>query len=312
MQHGNWDDLRVFLAVRREGTLAGAGRRLGVNATTVGRRLSALEDRMEARLFHRRADGFSVTEVGESLIEPAELMERQATLIADRARGVDKRLAGRVRVAVSSEFATYFLIDHLQAFRSRYPEVSVELVASSALADLSRDEADMAVRFVSPGRDIPLAAAGPVEITAQKLGQVGMAVYATRGYLEMRGRPAEADDVESHDLIMPRQIFDGFPASEWFERNEPRGNIVLRVDDIAGLTAACAAGFGLCALPSFMAARYPALQRISPPYNVDTRDVWILEAADLRRIARIRLVRGYLIELFETWGAILGDEPPPA
>jgi DNA-binding transcriptional LysR family regulator len=310
MQQWNWDDVRVLLAVSRAGTLAGAGRTLGVNPTTIGRRLAGFEERMGALLFHRTSDGLVATPVAESLVEPAELMERQAALIADRAGGQDMRLSGTVRVAVSTQFASHFLVDHLMAFRTRYPDIMIELRASTALADLSRDEADMAIRFVRPGHNVPHAAAGPVEIIAQKVGDVGIGVFASRSYLEARGWPTDANDLEGHDVILPSEGIDYFPGNDWIQQASQYGHVQLRLDDLTAMVSASAAGFGLCAMPSFMAVRFPVLQRVSPPHNIDIRETWILEASDLRRRARNRLVREYLVQLFDTWGAVLGDEGP--
>jgi DNA-binding transcriptional LysR family regulator len=237
-------------------------------------------------------------------------MERQATLIADRAGGQDLRLSGTVRVAVSSEFASHFLVDHLMAFRSRHPDVMVDLRASAGLVDLSRDEADLAIRFVRPGHNVPHAAAGAVEIVAQRVGVIGVGVFAARSYLEAHGVPTSADDLDGHEVIVPSASIDYFPGNAWFQSARERGNVAVRLDDLACMASACAAGFGLCAIPSFMAARFPVLQRISQPYNIDTRDTWILQASDRRRVARIRLVRDYMVELFNTWGTILGDDAP--
>lgn len=305
----NWDDLRVFVALRRATSFAGAARELGVNATTVARRLSALEAAIGAQLFSRTADGLVPTAAGEQIAEPSELIERQTQLIARSVGGGDARLAGRVRLSVTDSFASHFLLDQLSVFRRRHPDIELEINSSNVLVDLTRGQADIAIRHRSPGSGPGVETSGHVEILARRVCSIGIAVFASRSYLEATGIPRSAERPDGHDLIVPRAEASYLPGSAWSRLVAPRVSTALRCDGTTTMAAACAAGFGLCALPCFEALQFDNLMRISE--TIDTRDTWMLRPSDLRHVARVRALWDYLLELFEQWAPLLSGEVTP-
>ena len=137
----DWDDLRYFLAVQRARTLAGASAKLGINATTVGRRLTALEDRMGARLFDRTPTGYLLTAAGQDLVERAERMESEALAAERTVVGADQRRGGVVRVSVTEMLATRFVTPQLARFHDAHPEITLELNCTTRSVHLGRREA---------------------------------------------------------------------------------------------------------------------------------------------------------------------------
>lgn len=307
----DWNDLRVFLALRRAGTFAGAGRELAVNATTAARRLAALEEAIGAQLFLRTADGLVPTAAAEEIFEPAELVERQAERIQRSVGGEDARLAGSVCLSVTQAFASGFLIDHLGAFRRMHPEIEIELTTSDVIVDLARGGADLAVRFRSVGSG-PGDTSGHVDVIGKRVSVIGIGVYGARSYLKNRGVPRDAAQLEGHDIIAPRQVAAYLPGSDWARAAADRNRVTLLTDGMTSMGAACAAGFGLCAIPCFVALREETLIRLPEPAIVDSRDAWLLMPADLRRVARVRAVWEFLLELFATWSPLLSGEVFPA
>ncbi len=309
MQGWNWDDLRVFLAAHRGRSLAAAGRALGIDATTVGRRLAALEAAARTTLFQRTLAGLVPTAAADAIVEATRMMERQALLVARQITGDDTKVQGLVRLAVTDQFASHFLVDHLARLHVMHPGIELELVTSDRLADLARGDADLALRFSPPGKAIPLAS-GASEVLAQKVGSVAVAVFASARYLAANGAPSGAYDLDGRDVVIPRASASFFPGAQWFRAAEARGKVVLRTDGLTGMAAATAAGLGLSALPVFMTLRYPHLTRIGKRTAVDERDVWLLVAADLRRVARVAAVREFLVQVLKDEAGILAGRSP--
>lgn len=302
MQNPDWSDVRVFLEAYRAGTLSGAGREMGVYASTVGRRLAALEHSLGTVLFQRTPEGLVPTGAAEEMLEAAMVMERQSQLIAQLVSGESSALHGSVRLAVTADLSTHFLIERLSHFRVRHPQIEVELVTSSAFADLARGEADLAVRFTR-GTDSPVAKADEDVLLARQVSYIGIGLYASGSYLHRVGRPASARDLSGHDLVMPSQGW--VPGYSWMANHKAGARVVLRSDTIAGLAIAARAGHGIAPLPSFMAFAHAELERVRPPDRIGFANAWLLMPRDLRKVARVRALWEYLIEVFDEWQVLM-------
>jgi DNA-binding transcriptional LysR family regulator len=307
----DWDNLRVFLALRRAGSFAGAGRELELNATTIARRLTAFEDAIGTQLFGRSADGLVPTAAAEGIAESAELIEHKMLQIEREVGGENARLSGTVRIAITQTFAASFLLDHLGSFRRSFPDIELDINTSDAMVDLTRGVADIAIRFRSPDSGPGVQSSGSVEVRAKRVGTLGIAVYGSTAYLEKAGCPPSASQVDGHSVVMPRENAMFLPGATWCASVADRVSIALRCDGMLGIAAAGAAGFGLCALPTFVALQHDNLERISPPKTIDTRAAWLLMPADLVRVARVRKMWDYLVELFQAWDPLLSGDVAP-
>jgi len=283
-----------------------------VNAATVGRRIAGFEELLGSRLFTRTQDGFVPTPTAEAMVEAAEQMERCSDRVARQVSGEDASLSGPVRLAATEDFVAAFLVEHLRGIRERHPGIELRLLTATTLHDLSRGEADLALRFSAPGRGVPGGRQGPTDVLARRLLNFGIGVFGSRAYLRGRGAPAELDRFEGHDLVVVDPEVAAMPGSDWAAAALARGNRpALMVDGLRSATSAVAAGFGLGALPCFMVAREPWLVRVGAPTIVDERELWLMMPADLRRVARVRAVRDYLVEVIQQWEPVLAGRASP-
>ncbi len=187
-----WTDLRFFLAAVRGGNLSAAARELGVNYTTVGRRLDALQHTLGATLIQRTPDGLTLTRAGEAVKELCEKIEATALEVERRAAGQDRELGGTVRLTATETLAARFLIPAMAALRKRHPELEIELIPDYRLLDLSRQQADLAMRNARP--------ADP-RLVCRRVGGFAITLYASRAYLAARGTPRRGAGLYGHDLV---------------------------------------------------------------------------------------------------------------
>ncbi len=291
-----WDDLRVFLVLRRVATFAAAARILEVDATTVSRRIARLEERLGTQLFQRTRDALVPTREAETIADLVEGMERQAALVESQARGQNARVEGVVRIAATPHFARSFLFPRLSPLSTRYPALQIEIVPGQNRADLTRHEADLALRFQFPGAGAPAETTSHVEIQSKRLASMTIGVYASREYIARAGRPKNAHALRGHDIVLPNEDAPHIPGRQWVERVRALGRASIRVD-VASTAAAISSGYGVGAAVDLYAADFPNLVRLTPPEVVDTRDLWILMPSDLVRVARVRVVWDFLVEL---------------
>jgi DNA-binding transcriptional LysR family regulator len=271
-----WDDLRFFLAVAREGQLAKAGGRLGVDATTVGRRLRRLEGVLGQTLFELTKDGQSLTEAGDRLLLRAEGMERQAREIeAAGASGPD--LTGSIRVSVSEGFGTWFVAHHLPAFAAQHARLGIDLVASSGFLNPSRREADIAILLDRPRK-------GP--LFTRKLTDYALRLYASRDWLAAHGPVRTRAELKAHPLIgyVPDLLYA--PELRYLTEIDPELEPRLRSTSINAQYRLVAAGAGIAVLPCFIGDSDDTLVRLLDNVLV-RRSFWLVTHADTRRAGRI-------------------------
>jgi DNA-binding transcriptional LysR family regulator len=282
----DWNDLRYFLAVRRAGTLAGAARALKVEHSTVSRRLSALEDALGAKLFLRGPDGFSPTPAGDRLLPLAESMEAAVTAIDRQVAKGDERVEGTVRLTTSEVFSG-FVVKRLGPLRERHPDLIVEVLSGNQAFDLSRGEADLAIRVMNTTDP---------ELVVRKIVECGWAMYAAAGYLERRGAPASPEALAGHDVISFDETMARVPGALWLAAHGAGANVVLRGNSIMAVLNACLAGLGLTVLPCHLGDVEPTLVRVAPQV-LGTRPMFLVVHPDMARVARVRVVMDFVVEM---------------
>jgi len=293
MQKSDWNDLRYFLALSRAGTMAGAARTLGVNQTTVFRRLNAMEDRLGVRLFERLPNGYLPTAAGESLLPDAERVEEVVTAAELRLAGEDLRPSGTIRLTTTEDLMVAFLQPHIAGFRRQYPEIRLEVVVGNLLFDITRREADIAIRPT---------ARPPEHLVGRNLGAIGWAVYGSRAYLRAHGIPAEPAQLADHAIVSADETLAGIDATRWMMRQAGDRQVVFRSDSLLVQLGAVRAGMGLAILPCFLGDAERRLQRVLQPMNpADTGGCWLLTHPQLRQVARIRAFMTYIAD------AVAGD-----
>jgi DNA-binding transcriptional LysR family regulator len=275
----NWDDMRFFLALAREGTVSGAGRVLAVKHTTVARRIAALEDQLGSRLFDRLPGGYAMTQAAENLYHHALAMEETA-LAADReVFGLDAQLSGALKLTASPDVFTNLVAPGLQRFTEQYPGIELELSASASLSDLASRQADIALR---------LTARPPEYLIGREVVPLRHGVYASSVYLK-RKRSGEQVILWDSERDLP----------EWGNKHFPGGRIVARTNDIQTMMGAVRNHLGLARMPCYIADAEPSLRRLDLPLTPSTWGVWVLSHVDLRSTARVRVCRDFLVEIIE-------------
>jgi DNA-binding transcriptional LysR family regulator len=283
-----WDDLRVLLAVHQQGSHKRAGRQLGVDPTTVGRRLAALERAVGARLLLRTPDRVQVTPAGLKLVQHAQRMEAEAAAAERALLAEDQRLEGSLRVTAPDGFMHYLLLPALGELRRAHPRLSVDLRADTRVLDLSRREADIAVRLVRPKEPA---------LIARRLGQMRFSLFASQSYLDRAGVPRTLDALASHDFIGFDASLDELPQTRWLRRVTAAPRYVVRANTTVAQVVACAEGHGIALLPAFVALREPRLQRLLPRLLGPSREIWGVTHADMRGNARAAAVLDWLAAL---------------
>lgn len=285
----DWSDLRFALAVGRQGSPGAAARALGVNATTVQRRLDALERHLGARLFERSRSGYRPTEAGTLVLEQAQRMSDQAGEIERRVLGRDGELNGPLRVATAFVVMEHLLPQPLAEFARRYPGIEVEVVENASLGDLSRraaedhdtrHEADVALR---------LSAQVAEHLVGRQLGQTHCRVYARRG---APGLPQSVQPLTTLLRDAPWVAFERDASlrvyDRWMHRQLAQSQVRVRVDIFNAAAAMLRTGIGVGVLPTFMEPAHPELLPVSEPIPELSVPVWLLTHPDLRQAARVR------------------------
>ncbi|EAS49097.1 transcriptional regulator, LysR family [Aurantimonas manganoxydans SI85-9A1] len=280
----NWDDVRLFLAVARAGQILAAARRLELNHATVGRRLTALETALGARLLDRRPNGCELTPTGRDFLEQAERME--AAMLAARADigATELALSGTVRVGTPDGFGTAFLAPRLWRLTERHPDLTVQLVPVPRAFSISRREADIAITVARPeaGR-----------LVAGKLTDYALGLYASRGYIAAHGAPASLAELGRHRLVGAVEDLLYSPRLAYHTDIVARWPAHYEVSSAIGQTEAVAAGAGIGILHGFMAADRPQLTRILPEETIH-RSYWLVYHESVRDIRRIAAVADFI------------------
>ncbi|WP_417622322.1 LysR family transcriptional regulator [Parasphingorhabdus sp.] len=284
----NWDDLRYFLAVARQKTLSAAGKKLGVDSTTVGRRIMRLETSLGSSLFEIAANGHLLTARGEELMRHAEDAERAIMSANVILTGEQSRFSGTVRLSLSEGFARWVLSPNLRDFSELHPEISLEIVTTNGFLSPSKREADIAIMLARPSR-------GP--LIAQKLSDYGLGLYAARSFVGAAGKPEKPEDLHKFPLI--GYIPDFIYADELRYLSEIDPALVPQTcsTSINMQRSMCVEGLGFAILPHFMARHDPSILHILPDEIAIRRSFWIVVHRDLRSVGRIKAVIDWLKQI---------------
>lgn len=276
----DWNDLKAFLAVARGGSTLAASRTLGVNQTTVARRIESLEHNLGLKLFERGQTGSRLTEIGQSMIPEAETVERAAIRFANQAASQMRGVSGALRFTTSDLIANNMVIPALVEFRKMHPDVQVDLVVTDRQLDLEAGEADLAIRTM---RALPVS-----DLVARKIGDHEMALYCSCDYASRRGVPDSPEHLRDHDLIDVTTELGEMPAATWMMQHSGGKPPVTRSNSLASLVHAVKAGLGIGALPCTLADSDRELVRCSGAIEEARSSSWIVTRRELKDTPRVR------------------------
>lgn len=282
----DWDDYRYVLAVARTGSIRAAAAALGVNHSTVSRRIDAFEARLQVRLFERLPTGYFMTGTGEEMAAFARRIEAETLAASRLLAGREARLSGTLRVTMPNTIAVHFAMPDLVRFSDEHPEISLELDVTLSMADLARREADVAIRVSNDP---------PGNLVGRRLLRYARAIYASEGYLSR------------HDSARPRSAAgpgmtwigwdDTVPDPQWVRQSPyPDAPARNRISNTLVHLEAAKCGMGICMLPCFVGDTEPTLRRLPPGTPEPDRDIWLLTHEDLRHTARVRRFLDFMAE----------------
>jgi DNA-binding transcriptional LysR family regulator len=286
----NWDDLRYVLVLARAGTLARAAKAIGVDQSTVRRRLEALETALGGALVDRRREGWRLTPLGERVVEHALRLESDVAEIARLASADDDRPEGTVVITAGEVLMAEFVVPYLGAdFAACFSKVTFDFRVSNHVLDLARGDADLAVRIVRP--------AEPALVTRQ-VGALAMGLYASRGYAAGHP-PVDVRDLRSHRVVTYDRSLANSPEAAWLASRIDPENVVARSSSPFAMMAAVRAGLGIGPLLCTFAERQPELVCVVAPDALPRRAVWLVGHPTSLRTSRVRAVWDHLAAAFE-------------
>ena len=282
-----WDDLRVFLAVARHGRLHNAGRTLGLDPATVGRRIAALEEALGARLFDRSPQGYAITEAGRGLLAHAQAMESQASAATEEIGGQADRLSGTVRIGAPDGVSNYLLIDACDALSRDNPDLQVQVVALPRMFSLSKREADLAITVSPPS-------AG--RLTVRKIADYRLHLYGRADLIAGLGpvaRPRRPARGARHRLHLRHDLR---PRARLLRAARARDRSVADLEQPDGAAHWCRRGFGVCILPDFVARAHAELVAVLADDIRLTRAFYLVRHEDDARVARINRMAEVVVD----------------
>lgn len=292
----DWNNLKTFLAIARAGTLAGAARQLGVNHSTVFRRLNSFEDDLGSHLFKRLNEGYQLTNAGEKLLLEAERISNTFDSLEREFMGQDFKPAGNVRLTAPANIAYRYLPLYLSAFSKLYPEIAIELIISNQDFSLTRREADIAIRATPRP---------PEHLIGRKVWDIGWSAYVGDGYSVNKEMPLTTAELGQHRLIGGEGAMSSLPAFQWLN-NQMSDQQVARCNDLVAMAALAAAGYGIALLPDDQAR--DGLNRLFEFKPGKQSHLWLLTHPDLRKVERIKLLMNYLFECFGSDSRVINSQ----
>jgi DNA-binding transcriptional LysR family regulator len=283
----SWDDLRVFLAVARLGSLSAASAQLRLAHTTIGRRITNIERRIGARLLARHAKGMQLTHRGRELARHLGAMETTASEVERHLFGKDNKMAGPVRIAVTDGLATFWLMPQLFAFNRSHPAVRVEIATVNSWGDLAVEETDIALRYARPSGNT---------MVSRKVGRTHFALYGTKAYFDAFGVPATLADLSRHCVIENINLRTNRALAEW-QTALSHAPATVAANASATVLATVRAGGGVALLPTFFEAAAPELIMLDIPMKL-TSDIWMLSDTKTNKTPRVRALMNFIAERF--------------
>lgn len=278
----DWEDVRVFVALARHGSLSGAARALAINHGTVSRRVLALEAIVGEKLVERRPDGYVLTPAGIRMLGPASDMEAAAAVLARG--GADDRPRGLVRVNAPPSVSQGFLVERLAKLSMEHPGLDIDVATDVRAVSLERRETDIALRYAKPQDG---------DTIARLLSTIGFGLYATAEYRARIGAGQELafvgfDELNAH-----------LPEAVWLARHFPRARVSFRTNNQIAQAVAASVHAGVAMLPHFVGSAYPTLQLVSLEHNPPARELWLVTRKQDRKDLSIRTVAEHLLQMFE-------------
>jgi len=284
----DWNDLRYFLAVARDGSTLAAARSLGVSQTTVARRIAALEQSLGLLLFEKRQDGYAISPAGEQLLGAARNVDRSATEFAEAAAAQSRDLTGTVRISTEEIYAITLFAPLLRELTETYPEILIDVDTDQEVRDLSAGQADVALRSTAGDQ--------PAGVVGRLLCKDDWTPYCSRAYGERHGVPTTFAELKHHRLIGGGGAKLWPKYQQWLEHVGLEKQVTMHQPTSTTLLSSIRAGIGIAVLPCIIADAEPDLVQCLPPRQNHGRQLWLLTHERVRHTPRVRVVIDFLYD----------------
>lgn len=282
-----WDSYLYFLRVAETGKLSSSARELGVNHSTVFRRINNLEEKLQVRLFERSRKGYTLTEAGEEILSSVEMIEDQIFEIQRKLLGKDIRLSGNLKISTTDTIGYYWLPPYIKAFKEQYPKILVDLDIQIRFTNLTKREADIVVPAINMQPDF---------MVGRKLSRIFFRLYASRHYVKKHGMPATTDEFSSHHFLVPNESLAALSVTQWLNKHVPAHCVAAASDKLSTLFKFAQQDLGIAALPHYVGQSDENMLEILELPDDCHRNVWILTHPDLRNTARVRAFMQFMYQ----------------
>lgn len=274
MQHFNWDNLRYVLMVAKKGSISAAAQELEVNRTTVLRRINTFQDNLNCRIFERGDQGYILTPEAEKMLDAAQEVESTLFDMQRQIAGQELKLEGELRVTTTDTLIISLIGPHLASFHRKHPHIVVDVVMTNSILDLSRRDADVAIRPTK---------APEGNLVGRRLADIHFGIYASPDYL----KTCSADNLSEYSWIGFDTDLRSTQPGAWLETNVPTEKICLRGDSFIALKVASENGMGLSLLPHYLGDSSETLQKLPVVIDELNTGLWLITHPDLIRSARV-------------------------
>lgn len=284
----NWDDIRVFLAVARQGGFAPAAHNLGINHTTVARRLSTLEAALRTRLVNRTPTGATLTPAGQNFLYHAERMEKEALAAEQRVYTADGSVSGKVRLATREGVGAWLICPKVAQLRRRYPALNLELVSEARTISLLKRDADITISLQYPQQD---------RVIVQKLTDYRLGLFASPEYLREYGPINSIEELSNRDVIWYLDDVVDIAEQRYMQRIVANSRAGFRATNILAQYTALVTGMGVGIIPVYQAGQDPGLVRVLPDQVEEIRTYWLSVHPDAQELPNVRAVMDFILEI---------------
>jgi DNA-binding transcriptional LysR family regulator len=286
----DWNDLRYFLAVARDGSTLAAARALRVSQTTVARRIAALEEALGVRLFEKRQAGYMLTPEGQSLLGQATKVESALNSFTDAASAHSRDVSGTVKITTEEVYAITILAPLLRELHEAFPEIVIELDTSQSVRDLGAGEADISLRSTKADSQISAGLVG------RQLCIDDWALYCSRDYAARNGVPRNRAQLKKHSFIGGGGGNLWIHYQNWLQQLGLEQQVAMHHATSGGLLSGVRSGFGIAVLPCVVADGDPDLVQCLTPRSDHNRLLWLFTHERVRHTPRVRAVVDFLYE----------------
>lgn len=275
----NWDDYLYFLKVARLGSLKGASKSLGVNHSTVLRRINALEEKLDARLFERLHSGYVLTESGKDIFNQIDHIEEEFLSIERTILGRDIRYEGKIKLSTTDTLGQYWLPPYIKKFKQMYPGILLDIDINLGHTDLTKREADVVISAINRHPDYMIGKA---------LSPLTVKLYASKEYIAQNGKPNNPEALAEHEIIILNENLGRLGFNEWLKGLVPKSSIALSCSMFTGLCSYARQGLGVVPLPFYVGDVYDDLVCLMDIPEQFHSQIWILTHPDLKKTQRIK------------------------